>query len=294
MSGVTSNSEMHLGADESVNIMLNAVGPSFFETMRMPLIAGRAPGLQDAAGAPGVAVVNDAAVREVFGGASPVGRQVRIGGRVVEIVGVVGDSRYQRVRVDVRPTMFDAALQRGGYGGHHVVLRSSVPSARLEPLVRRAVSSVDPNLPVPELRSQLDQIERSNARERVFAQLLTVFGGFALLLASIGIHGVTAYSVARRTSEIGVRVALGAKPGQVLWLVMRQVAVVALVGLAIGVPAALATSRLVGAVLYGVSPGDPRVVAGAALVMAAVTTGAALLPALRASRIDALVALRSE
>ena len=294
MTGITSGNRIDLGSGEPANILMNAVGPSFFETMRMPLIQGRAPGLADGADAPAVAVVNEAAVREIFGGASPVGRQVRLGSRELEIVGVVGDSRYERARFDVRPTIFDAALQRAGYGGHHVLIRSASPPSDFEQRIRRAVSSIDPNLPVPELRSQLEQIERSNARERVFAQLLTLFGGFALLLASIGIHGVTAYSVARRTSEIGVRVALGATAGQVLWLVMRQLATVALVGLAIGVPVALAMGPLFGAVLYGVAPGDPRVVLGAALVMAAVASGAALLPALRATRIDALAALRSE
>jgi predicted permease len=294
MSGITSDSRMRLGPADSVSVMMNAVGPGFFETMRMPLIAGRGPAPQDGADAAHVAVVNEAAVRDIFRGMSPIGRQVRVGGRDVEIVGVVADSRYERARADVRPTMFDAALQRGGSGGHHVVIRTSAPPAQIEQRIRRAVSAVDPNLPVPELRSQLDQIEHSNARERVFAQLLTLFGGFALLLASIGIHGVTSYSVARRTSEIGVRVALGAKPGQVIWLVVRQVALVALIGLAIGVPTAFATSRLVSAILFGVAPGDPRVMAGAALVMGAVTLGAALLPSLRAARIDALVALRSE
>jgi predicted permease len=294
MSGISSNSQMHLGSGEPVNILMNAVGPSFFETMRLPLVAGRAPGPQDGADAPDVAVVNEAAVREVFGGASPIGRQVRLGGRDVEIVGVVGDSRYSRVRSEVSPTVFDAALQRSGFGGHHVVIRAPAPSADFEARVRRAVSSVDPDLPVPELRSQVEQIARSNARERVFAQLLTLFGGFALLLASIGIHGVTAYSVARRTSEIGVRIALGAKPEQVLWLILRQVAAVAAVGLAIGIPAALATGPLVRSVLYGVAPADPRMIALAALLMAGVASAAAFLPALRASRIDALVALRND
>ena len=114
-------------------------------------------------------------------------------------------------------------------------MRTSVPEARLEPTVRQAVADIEPDVPVPEIRTQLAQMARTTARERVFTQLLLVVGAFALLLASIGLHGVTAYSEARRTSEIGVRIALGARPAQVMWLILRQVSVLALVGLALGV-----------------------------------------------------------
>jgi predicted lysophospholipase L1 biosynthesis ABC-type transport system permease subunit len=260
----------------------------------MRLLAGRVPGLQDDRGAPVVGAVNETAVRELFGGRSPVGRTIQLGSREVTIVGVVNDTPYRSQRDAVPATLYDSALQRDGYGGHHLVLRADVPVARLEPALREAVSRVDPDLPVPEIRTQATLMAQTSARERVFTQLLSIFGGFALLLASIGLHGVTSYSVARRTSEIGVRVAVGARPGNIVWLVLRQVVVLAGAGLAVGLPAAWLGGPLVGSLLYGIAPTDPGAVASAAAVMLVVAVAAGMVPALRAARLDALVALRSE
>jgi macrolide transport system ATP-binding/permease protein len=272
----------------------NPIGPAFLETMGMRLVAGRAPGMQDTPDAPPVAVVNETAVREMFGGESPVGRILSLGSREVQIVGVIGDTPYRNRRDPVPSTLFESALQRSGYGGNHVVLRTDVPLSRLEPLVREAVSRVDADLPVPELRAQTAIIAESSSRERVFTRLLTLFGGFALLLASIGLHGVTSYAVTRRTSEIGVRVAVGARPSQVLRLILGQVVFLAAVGLVVGVPVSLAAAPLVGSLLYGVAPTDVATVVGAAAVMMAVAVAAGLLPAVRAARMDALEALRTE
>jgi predicted lysophospholipase L1 biosynthesis ABC-type transport system permease subunit len=151
---------------------------------------------------------------------------------------VVNDSRYARARDDVPATIFPSALQRTGYGGNHVVVRSDVPPGQLENALREAVGRVSRDLPVPEVSSQVARIAESSARERLFAQLLTIFGVFALLLASIGLHGVVSYSVARRTNEIGLRMAIGARPGAVQWLILRQVLGLSLFGLLLGVPAA--------------------------------------------------------
>jgi ABC-type antimicrobial peptide transport system permease subunit len=150
------------------------------------------------------------------------------------------------------------------------------------------------DLPVPGIRPQTALMAQTSARERVFTRLLTIFGALALLLASIGLHGVTAYSVTRRTNEIGVRVAVGAQPAQVLWLVLRQVVILAGVGLAIGVPVALAAGRSVRSLLFGVAPNDPGALAVAALVLVAVALAAGLLPAWRAARLDPLEALRAD
>jgi predicted permease len=293
LSGWTSNGSVWSGTTEH-NLYKNAVGPGFLETMGMRLIAGRAPGVQDRFGAPAVAAINESAARLMFGERSPLGETVRSGGQTMEIVGVVSDSLYDRQRSEVRPTLFDSALQRPGYGGHHIVLRSAVPLESLEPAIRRAVAAVDRDLPVPAIKSQIAQMAELTIRERVFAQLLTMFGAFALLLASIGLHGVTSYSVARRTNEIGVRMALGALPRQVLWLVQRQVVVLALIGLLIGVPASVALAPLIGSLLFGVTPTDAGVIATAAVVMLVVALGAGLLPARRAATIDPLKALRAE
>jgi predicted permease len=291
MSGIESNNTM-TSDGVSTSVLMNAVGPGFFDTMGMRLIAGRAPDARDTSTRANVGVVNETAVRHLFGGASPVGRMVRMGRRDVEIIGVVSDSRYQRARSAVAPVLFDAALQRAGFGGHHVVLRTAVPAASLDAAIREAVAGVNRDLPVPDLRTQVAQMEATSARERVFAQLLTIFGAFALLLASIGLYGVTSYSVARRTNEIGVRVALGAKPAQILWLALRQVFLLAGAGLALGVPAALLAARPVASLLYGVSPGDATIVVASAFVMLAVAVAAGLGPSLRAARLDPLIALR--
>jgi predicted permease len=293
MSGITSNSRVTIDGQSHL-LYMNAIGPGFLETMGMRLVAGRMPGLQDGPGNVPVGAVNEAAVNALFGGASPIGRTLRTGRTDVLIVGVVADSRYEKQRAPVRPTLYPSALQRPGYGGHSIVLRSMLPLGRLEPAIRRAVADVDRDLPVPEVRTQIDQIARSSARERSFMQLLLIFGGFALLLASIGLHGVTAYSVSRRTSEIGVRVALGARQAQVLWLILRQVVMLALAGLILGIPAALAAGPLVASLLFGVVPRDPLMIAAAAAVMLTVALAAGALPAWRAARLDALVALRRD
>jgi predicted permease len=293
MSGLTSSNRILIDGKET-NILMNAVGPGFFDTTGMRLIAGRAPGLLDTSSAPRVAVVNQIAVRELFGGTSPVGRRVRVGPQTVEIIGVVSDSRYARQRAAVRPILFDAALQRTGFGGHHILIRTTAPAATLEPAIRQAVAAVHPDLPVPAVRTQLADMARTSARERVFTELLTLFGAFALLLSGIGLHGVTSYAVARRTNEIGVRVALGARRSQVLWLVLRQVVVLAMAGLTVGVPAALAAGPLVRNVLFGVAPNDAATIACAAIVMFVVAVTAGLLPALKAARLEPLVALRAE
>jgi ABC-type antimicrobial peptide transport system permease subunit len=229
-------------------------------------------------------------VREVFGGSSPVGRTLRVGRRDVQVIGVINDMVYQDRRSPVPTTLYESAFQRSAWGGYHVFLRTSEPLGRMEAMLREAVTQVNPDIPVPRMRAQTEIIAQTGARERVFTQLLTLFGCFALLLASIGLHGVTSYSVTRRTSEIGVRVAVGARPGQILWMVLRQVVVLAGIGLVAGVPAALAAAPLVGSLLFGVAPTSQWAIAAAAGVMLAVAVVAGLLPALRAARLDALVA----
>ena len=293
MSGIVSNTSITVDGRSHL-LYLNAVGPAFLETMGMRLIEGRVPGLQDGPDAPLVGAVNETAVRELFGGASPLDRVLQLGGRDVRIVGVVNDTPYRSRRDRVPPTLYDDALQREGYGGHHLVLRTDVPLGRLEPIVREVVSSVDTDLPVPELRSQAAVMAQTSARERVFTELLTMFGGFALLLASIGLHGVTSYAVTRRTNEIGVRVAVGARPRQVLWLVLRQVLALALAGLAVGIPLALGAAPVAASLLYGVAPDDVPTVVAASMLLLAIAAVAGLVPALRAARLDPTVALAAD
>jgi predicted permease len=293
MSGVMSNTNVTVG-DQHGMMMKNAIGPRFFETMGMRLIAGRALGLQDSAGAPRAVVINEAAARKYFS-RSPIGQRLRYGSRDDEVVGVVEDSKYATLRRDAEPTFYDAFLQRGmGPGSLYVVLRSSLPVAKLELAVRRAVAEVDPGIPITDFRTQTEQIDISTGKERTFTQLLVLFGVLALLLAGIGLHGVTSYSVSRRTGEIGIRLALGAQRWQVLWLVLRQIITLACLGVAVGVPLALATGPSVRSFLYGVGPGDVFTILACACLMFAVALFAGYLPARRASRTGILDALRQE
>jgi len=293
LSGIVSNGTITVDGERHM-LYRNAIGPALIETLGMRLLAGRMPGLQDGPDAPRIGVVNETAMRELFDGDSPVGRLLEVGNGAVQIVGVVNDTPYRSRRQDVPATLYESAFQRDGYGGHHVVLRTGTPLPRLEPLIREAIYRVDPDLPVPEIRSQTAIMAETGARERVFTQLLSIFGAFALLLASIGLHGVTSYAVSRRTSEIGVRVAVGARRQQILWMILRQVLVLAVVGLVIGVPISLAAAPVVGSLLYGVAPNDVQTVVAAACVMLAVACAAGLLPARRAARVDAMVALSVE
>ncbi|MFI5178581.1 MAG: ADOP family duplicated permease [Vicinamibacterales bacterium] len=275
------------------HMFMNAVGPHYLETMEVPLLAGRPIGPDDTLGLPYAVVLNQTAAHKFFGAASPVGQRFTLGSREVEVVGVAADTKYDGLRNDIQPTMLQSYLQRQK-GSMHVAVRAEVPVATLRPAIERAVQDVDPRLPITEFKTQDQQIDESIGKERVFARLLTVFGLFALLLACVGLHGVTSYSVARRTSEIGIRLALGAQRSHVLWLVLRQVVLLAAIGLAIGLPAAWLAGPAVRSFLFGLEPGDPVTIVVSAAIMAGVAVAAGLWPARRAARMEALSALRSE
>jgi predicted permease len=293
ISGWSSNNNVEIDGRKGMMYM-NGVGPDFFDTMGIPLLAGRAPARSDDAASPRVAVVNEAAVRQYFDGRMPIGRRFRMGGREIEIIGVAADAKYSSLRSNVPPTMFDPFVQRAGSGAMHVAVRVAGPVTGLEAAIREALKAVRPDLPVTELRTQLDQIGQTIGREQLIARLIGLFGGFALVLASIGLYGATSYAVARRTSEIGIRMALGARRGQVLWLILRQVLILALAGLAIGIPTAWLASPLLESFLFGLEPRDGATIAAAAIVMLVVALGAGLMPARRAGRLEALTALRRE
>jgi ABC-type antimicrobial peptide transport system permease subunit len=176
----------------------------------------------------------------------------------------------------------------------HVAVRAAAPVAGLETAIRDAVKAVRPDVPIAAIRTQVDQIEQTIGREHLVMRLLGVFGGFALVLASVGLYGVTSYAVTRRTGEIGIRMALGARRGQVLWLVLRQVLALALAGLALGVPAAWLASPLLESFLFGLEPRDAITIVAAAGAILVVALVAGWIPARRASRLEALAALRQE
>ena len=297
VSGLVSNTGIKIDGEQK-QILFNRVGAGFFETVGMPIVAGRGIGVQDRRGTARVGVVNESAVRQFFGGQSPIGREIRMGTffspEPIQIVGVARDSKYNSVKVPARPTIFLPYEQSASTRLGFVVAVRTDGSRDIARRLRAAVAGVDRDVPVTNLRTQEAQIEESIGSERMFTALLVFFGGFALLLACIGLHGVTSYAVTRRTSEIGVRMALGAQRAQVLWLILRQVVALAIAGLAVGVPAAAVASRSIRAMLFGVEPTDPWSLAAGAAVMFAVAVAAGLLPARRAAQLDPLVALRRE
>jgi predicted permease len=297
VSGWVSNTRITVDGGEPSSILMNRVGPGFFDTVGVPLASGRGIGVQDRGTTPKIAVINDAAVKKFFGGANPIGRQLVMstgrGDEPIEVVGVARDSKYQGLKDAVEPTMFLPYFQSTNMSTMYVAVRGAGTGGLAE-RIRAAVGEVDREVPVTDLKTQSQQIEETLGSERAFTTLLVFFGAFALLLAAIGLHGVTAYSVARRTGEIGIRMALGAERRSVVWLILRQVVWLTLGGLVIGIPAATALSRATRAYLYGVEPADPWSVAAGASVLFVIAVVAGFIPARRASRLDPLVALRRE
>jgi predicted permease len=272
------------------------VSPAFFETMEIPLIAGRGFTALDTQGRPRVVVINEAAARKYFPNESPIGR--RIGGTAddrnsQEIVGVLRDAKYNAVRDAAVPTKY-VPFAQGFQGTATFEVRTGGDPLAAVGAVRDAVRQVDPSLPLMNVMTQLDEVEGRLVQERLFAQAYALFGGLALLVASVGLFGVMSYSVSRRTNEIGIRMTLGARAQDVMQLVMRESMALVISGVAIGVVGALAASRLVSNLLFGLAPSDPLTIAGATLVMVVVSALAGYLPARHASRVDPMVALRRE
>ena len=264
--------------------------------MEIPLVAGRGITERDRQGAPRVAVINEAAARKYFPNESPIGRY--FGGTLegsgsVEIVGVLRDAKYNGVRDAAVPTRYTPFAQ-GFQGTGTFEVRTAGDPLTTVGAVRDTVRKVDATLPLTNVRTQLEELEGRFLQEKVFARAYTLFGGLALLVASIGLFGVMSYSVARRTNEIGIRMTLGARTRDVMGLVMRESLVLVATGVAIGVAAAFAASRLVANLLFGLTPTDPLAMAGAIVMMLLVSALAGYLPARRASKVDPMVALRCE
>ena len=283
-------------ADEAQTVAFNVIGPRFFATLGTPVLAGREFDARDTAAAPHAAVVNDRFARRFFGERNAVGRHVTAAGVTYEIVGVAADAR-DKMRDGPVDTIYIALAQRqhDQPAGYSYLLRVGAGDPqRLAPAVDRIVRDVHPALRMRRARAYTAIIDDSIVTERSLAVLGGFFGALALVVAGLGVFGLLAFQVARRTNELGIRLALGARPGAVTALVLRDVALVALCGLSIGGIAALAAARVARSVLFGVTPADPRVFAVAALVLAGAALAAGWLPARAASRVDPLAALRHE
>ncbi len=271
---------------------------NYFETMEVPLLAGRLFTEQDSAGAQKVAIVSDTFVRKFFPDQDPIGQRVGFDSNkpgTVEIVGVVRDTKYNSQRDDLEPLLYTPWLQeRSNIGRMTFSLRAAGDPMALADSVRQTVREVDPALPITDLTTQMAQSSETIGQERVFADLLTFFGGLAVLLAAIGLYGVMAYSVAQRTNEIGIRMALGARTLNVLRLVVWQGLKFALVGLVVGAAAALALKQVVESELYGVTGADPLTFSVVGALLLAIALVACWIPARRATKVDPVVALRNE
>jgi len=281
---------------EMVDPHMQFCSPGFFQTLQIPLLAGRDFRLADDAKAPKVGIVNQKFARKYFANVNPIGRHVGLGTDPgtkldIEIVGVAGDTKYENMRQEVPYELYLPYTQQPFVVGMTAYVRAAADPAGLLPVLRKVVTELDPAVPLYQMRTLDQQVENSLITERLLATLSGGFGFLATLLAAMGLYGVMAFMVARRTHEIGIRMALGASGGSVVWLIMREVILLAGVGVAIGLPAALGLSRLVQSQLFGVAPSDGLTLCLATAGIAAVAMLSGYLPARRATAIDPMRAL---
>ena len=282
------------------------VSPHYFETIGTRLVRGRVIDERDAPNARMVTVVSQAFVRKFFPNKDPIGKRFGMENPSdYEIVGIVEDAKYLDARDSAWPTFFlpllqmtkahwaESGLARSNYI-HSIQLRVAGNAKDLEPSLRRTIAEIDPNLTVLKVRSFDEQLGVNFNQERLLARLTGLFGLLALAVATVGLYGITAYSVVRRTSEIGVRIALGASRANVVGMVLRSAALQTGLGLAIGIPVALWGASVLASQLYGVKAYDPWTLAGATLILGFCGLMAGLVPAFRAAGIDPIRALRTE
>jgi putative ABC transport system permease protein len=278
---------------------MNRVSPDYFRTLGTPVLLGRDFNDRDTATSAKVVIINERAAREYFANASPLGKMITFdtapgAKETFEVVGVVKDAKYTNMReAPPRTAYLVASQETDPWSSSNFEIRSAGSIDALIPSIRAAVKTINPGISL-EFHKFETQVRDSLLQERTVALLSSFFGALALLLAMIGLYGVTAYSVTRRQSEIGIRVALGAQRGSVIWLVLRDVAIMLAVGVVAGLALSLAAGRLVTSLLYGIRPADPWIIAAAAAILAIATAIAGYLPARRAAALDPTAALREE
>jgi len=274
------------------------IGPSFFSTMQIPILAGHGVEERDHAGSPGVAVINEVFAKVNFGDENPLGRHLRVGDanpRDVEIVGVSRNARYGGLKNDIPPVVYLPYDQGFPFPRDMTyALRTAGDPLKYVATVREIVRQADARVPLSSVKTQVAEIDETINQEIVFAQLCSAFAILALAIACVGLYGTVSYNVARRTGEIGIRMALGAQRGKVVRMILRQVFALAVLGLTIGIPVAFGASKLVASFLFGMKPNDPLALTGAVVILFGAAILAGYAPARRASRIDPMVALRHE
>jgi predicted permease len=281
---------------ETDEIDQNAVGESYFRALGIPLLAGRGFSADDAPGAPAVAVINQTFADTYWPGQSPLGKRIGLAGPdgpMTEVVGVAADGLYRSLREQQQPYVY-LPLRQMFRSDLYLVVRTSLPPQALAVPVRDAVAAIDPDLPLFDVETLADKVAEDYFDTRISAWLLGACSAVGLLLAGLGLYGVLAFSVARRRAEIGVRMALGARHGNVVTMVLRQGMLLVALGLLAGTALAAVTGRVVGALLYGVGTMDPVTLTAIAAFFVAVGALACYLPARRAVRVDPVVVLRAE
>jgi predicted permease len=282
----------HVKKSSDVQTNFNMISPGYFKTLNQALLAGRDLTDRDVKKAPRVAIVNKLFADQYMPGQNPVGRSFKMGGDV-EIIGVTSDSRYQDLRETPCPLIYLPAKQTNN-SGYTLLIRTRLESRKAIADIRDTIRSVDPRLPIFRVREMQDQIDQGMSSERVLSFLSTLFSALATLLCGIGIYGLIAYAVSRRTREIGLRFALGAQKVDVANLFLRESVLLVAAGIAAGIPLALASTRVMKTLLYGVRPGDPVTLWLTIAIFVVAGLLASLLPVLKAARIEPVQALREE
>jgi predicted permease len=289
--------------DRHPGVLYNVVGNNFFTTMRIPIIAGRGFGSQDTVTSIKVGVINQSLARARFGNENPLGKRFQIselensgeyGKEWIQIVGICADTRYAGLREPPPPQFFLPFVQRNGESGMTYMIRTAARTESVVPVLRRVARQIDPDVPLGDIRTQEQQIDAAMQQERVFVTLTSGFGLLALALAAVGIYGIMAYSVAQRTNEIGVRLAVGAQPWQVRTLILKESTWLTAVGIVAGTVTALALCRLVKSMLFGIRPDDPATVVAGILILLGIALAASWIPARRAAAVQPIDALRHE
>jgi len=289
--------------NEATDVEDMLIGPNYGETLGVPLLRGREIDLRDTPASGHVAVVNETFVEHYFKDQNPIGRTLTFdgdpeneGAGVIEIVGVIGDIKTSDPREKAEPAVYRPMFQVQDDQAYsvNIHLRTRLDPSSLAPLARQAITEVSPQLPITEVTTLNEQMNERLSQDRLITQLVSFFGVLALLLACVGLYGVMTQAVARRTNEIGIRMALGARGNNIVWMILREVLSLVVVGLLIGVPIAVFASRFVKSQLFGLGGSDPITLVGAALTLTVVALLAGFLPARRASRVNPLIALRYE
>jgi predicted permease len=285
------------GPDVDSNSRMNQIGAGYFKTLGIPLVSGREFTAQDRVGTPQVAIVNEAFAKKFKLGRDAVGKRMDLSGSQdlkLEIVGLAKDAKYSDVKNEVPPVYFTPWAQDSTTATLEFYVRTAGDPGQLVRTIPKVIAQLDPQLPVQNLKTLSAQVRENVYLDRMISTLSAAFAALATLLAAVGLYGVLAYTVAQRTREIGVRMALGADAGHVRTMVLRQVGRMTIIGGVVGILGALALERAARSLLFGLEGHDPLVVIGAAVVLAIVALGAGYLPARRASKIHPMQALRYE